>query len=76
MDDRIFVTSTLSGQLTIPERVYIDTDKYEGSYVFDPTTEIQEIQIKDKVATQNIIINPIPSNYGLITWDGNALTIS
>ena len=25
---------------------------------------------------KNIRINPIPSNYGLITWDGSVLTVS
>lgn len=25
---------------------------------------------------RNVTVNPIPSNYGLITWDGNTLTVS
>jgi hypothetical protein len=30
----------------------------------------------EKVVTRNIVINPIPSNYGLITWNGSTLTVS
>lgn len=51
-------------------------DEYDGSYEFTPTEETQTIEIEDKRATENIIINPIPSNYGLITWDGATLTVS
>ena len=56
--------------------VYGDTEEYEGSYVFTPTQSTQTIPIADKKATQDIIINPIPSNYGLITWNGAILTVS
>lgn len=49
---------------------------YEGSYSFTPTTDYQTIEIKDKRATADIVINPIPSNYGLITWNGSTLTVS
>ncbi len=51
-------------------------DVYEGAYEFTPTDEPQTIAIENKRATQNITINPIPSNYGLITWDGATLTVS
>lgn len=49
---------------------------YTGEYVFTPTQGTQTVYIEDKRATQNILINPIPSNYGLITWNGNVLTVS
>lgn len=49
---------------------------YDGDYEFTPTDEPQTIAIENKRATQNITINPIPSNYGLITWDGATLTVS
>lgn len=51
-------------------------DVYEGTYEFTPTDATQTIAIENKRATQNIIINPIPQNYGLITWDGATLTVS
>ena len=49
---------------------------YDGAYEFTPTQETQTIEIDHKTATQDIIINPIPWYYGLITWDGSALTVS
>ncbi len=49
---------------------------YTGSYEFTPSSETQTILIKGLTAKQDIIINPVPSNYGLITWDGSVLTVS
>ena len=49
---------------------------YEGEYEFTPTQSTQIIPVNGKLATDNITINPIPSNYGLITWNGSTLTVS
>ena len=49
---------------------------YEGDYEFTPTQQQQVIQIAGKAARQDIIINPIPSNYGLITYNGSFITVS
>lgn len=48
---------------------------YDGAYEYTPTEEVQTISIAGHKATENIIINPIPSNYGKVTWTGTALTI-
>lgn len=48
---------------------------YTGEYTFTPSNETQEIETADKTLTQNIIINPIPSNYGLVSYDGSILSI-
>lgn len=64
----------ISGLLTIPSAVDVET--YDGSYEFTPTADTQTIEIEQKMATANIIINPIPSNWGLITWNGATLTVS
>jgi len=53
-----------------------DSDHYEGSYTFTPTDTEQIIPTYNLVMDDNITINPIPSNYGLITWDGSTLTVS
>lgn len=56
---------------------YIDTTElYAGSYEWTPTDEEQTIPIANLKATENITINPIPNNYGLITWNGSTLTVS
>jgi hypothetical protein len=64
----------LTGRLTIPQGVAAET--YDGPYEFTPTADTQTIEIEQKMATADIIINPIPSNWGLITWNGSVLTVS
>ena len=54
----------------------IVADNFEGAYEYTPTQDVQIIEIAQKKAVQNITINPIPSNYGKITWNGSALTVS
>ena len=63
----------IGGTMTIPQRI---TDEFGGPYVYTPTAEEQTILIKNKTAVDNITINPIPSNYGLITWNGSTLMVS
>lgn len=65
---------TIQGLLTIPSSANVDI--YDGSYSFTPTESEQVITIEHKMATQNITIEPIPYNYGLVTWNGSALTVS
>ena len=65
---------TIGGTLTVPSVAGVD--RYEGSYDFTPSEEEQTIAIDHKMATQDITIQPIPTNYGLITWNGTTLTVS
>lgn len=51
-------------------------DGYSGQTVITPTQNEQVLATAGLVVAENIIINPIPSNYGLITWDGSTLTVS
>ena len=53
-----------------------DYPYYTGEYEFTPTQDTQTVQTKGHVLTEDIVINPIPSNYGLITWNGSVLTVS
>ena len=53
-----------------------DHDYYEGETTFTPSDTVQVIQTKDLVLGDDITINPIPSNYGRITWNGSFLTVS
>lgn len=64
----------LAGSFTVP--ITIETPPYMGEYNFTPTQEAQTVEISGLRATQNITINPIPQNYGLITWNGATLTVS
>lgn len=54
----------------------IPVPKYEGPYEFTPGAEEQTVPIAQLQATQDITINPIPSNYGLVTYNGSVITIS
>ena len=64
----------LTGTLQIPTMASVE--RYEGEYTFTPTEEAQTIAIEQKLATADITIEAIPSNYGLITWDGTHITVS
>lgn len=81
-------TNTLSVALAVASNTYnvgmgVDfvvvsglSEHYVGEYEFTPTDTAQTVSIKDKVADEDIIINPIPSNYGKISWNGSVLTVS
>ena len=56
--------------------VVSSTDQYTGPYEFTPTDQTQTVEIATLQAIQDITINPIPNNYGLITWNGSVLTVS
>ena len=56
--------------------IVISNAPYHGEYEFTPTDETQTVETAGLVLEQDIIINPIPSNYGKITWNGAVLTVS
>lgn len=49
---------------------------YDGPYEFTPSSELQTIETVGLRMTDNVTINPIPNNYGLITWNGSIITVS
>lgn len=53
-----------------------EAPEYEGPYEFTPTEETQTVECENMLTTENIVINPIPNNYGLITWNGSIITVS
>lgn len=62
-----------SSQIT---RSFVDRDPYTGAYEVTPSQETQTLETENKRMTGNVTINPIPSNYGLITWNGAFITVS
>ena len=54
----------------------VNPEEYEGEYTVTPTQVRQVLSTNRKVMTDDITIEPIPSNYGLITWDGSTITVS
>lgn len=76
-DLTLSVDNADSVELSVAESVEMFTvDDYMGEYEYTPTAETQTVSIEGLRASQDIVINPIPSNYGLITWDGSTLTVS
>lgn len=65
-------TITAKAQIYKPPSI----NPYTGAYEYTPTDNAQTIPIFGLTATRDIVINPIPSNYGKITWDGSTLTVS
>lgn len=50
---------------------------YTGQTTITPLRNITQIlPTANTTVLDAIVVNPIPSNYGLITWDGSKLTIS
>ena len=66
--------AALSFDLKTPSQIGVDN--YEGEYVVTPSSETQTLNTNHLRMTQNVTINPIPSNYGLITWNGSNLRVS
>lgn len=50
-------------------------DPYEGPYEVTPTQETQILPTRLKGMLNNVKINPIPSNYGLVSWNGAFLKV-
>lgn len=53
-----------------------DVPVYDGPYEATPSNVAQIIPTAQLLMTENFTVNPIPSNYGLITWNGSVLTVS
>lgn len=51
-------------------------EHYEGDYNVTPNLETQILPTEGLAMWHDVVVNPIPSNYGLITWDGAKLTVS
>lgn len=50
--------------------------EYEGVTEITPAQETQTLHTAHLLVPVDIVINSIPRNYGLITWNGSTLTVS
>lgn len=80
-DSVVTVSPSLSGDISVAADIvnniaYSNMPEYEGPYEVTPSGETQTLATAARVLVENIIINPIPSNYGLITWNGSVITVS
>ena len=56
--------------------VHGSAEPYTGEYEVTPSQETQTLNCAGLQMSENVVVHPIPSNYGLITWNGAALTVS
>ncbi len=49
---------------------------YDGPTEVTPSQEAQVLATTNKRVLSDITVNPIPSNYGLVTYNGAIITIS
>ena len=66
--------ATIQGKLTVP--LHVLPPIYSGPYEVTPSSTEQVLETDAFYMNGNITINPIPNNYGLITWNGSTLTVS
>lgn len=74
LSGRITPQERIRGNITIPAKIL--PEEYHGSYDIIPGSEAQILETGEHWLPDNIIIEPIPNNYGLITWDGSVITVS
>lgn len=77
----IYIPMTVSGPSPIPMSIAASIvvppgSQYEGPYSVTPSQETQALATEGLVMIEDVVVNPIPSNYGLITWSGSVLTVS
>ena len=58
------------------EGIPIYPTPYSGTIDVTPSEERQTLSTAGYMLQADIVVEPIPSNYGLITWDGTTLTVS
>lgn len=64
--------ASVDGGLTIPATV---ARKYTGDYSVIPNDNQQVLETEGLMLTENIVIEPVPSYYGRILWDGSVITV-
>ena len=56
--------------------VYQGGEAYEGDYEITPSEEVQTLPTANRQLARNIVVAPIPKNYGRITYSGGGIIIT
>ena len=72
MSASITPSSGISGTLSIRGS---HSAPYQGEYVITPSEGEQVLDTSSRLMLDDLVIEPIPSNYGRILWDGSKLTV-
>ena len=75
-DAEIVLVTRKQHAIHLDVEAWAEMEDYDGPYEVTPSAEEQVLHTKYRNMSGNITVNPIPSNYGLITWDGHVLTVS
>lgn len=67
--------AAISSEVYPPCR-YKDRDVYDGTVTVTPSSTAQVLATGGHTMATDVTVEPIPSNYGLITWNGSTLTVS
>lgn len=70
------VSTPWSANIGMDMMVRVDGIPYTGQTAVIPSDTRQVLPTSGTLLTQDITIEPIPQNYGLITWNGSTLTVS
>lgn len=73
---KMTVSTQPSVGMTVGADIIRPPATYSGPLIVTPTEDTQTLDTGGKVVGGNIVIEPIPNNYGLITWNGSVLTVS
>lgn len=69
-------TDIISGTITYGNGGSEYIIPYDGVYEVTPTQETQTLLTQGKTLERDVVVNPIPSNYGRISYNGSVLTVS
>ena len=76
LDGDLGLTQAGSAECGIVTRVHDPQPTYTGETDITAGAEAITLETRGKLMTEDIIVEPIPSNYGLLTWDGSTLRVS
>lgn len=54
-------------------RIGVEIDPYEGPFEATPTDKAQVFQTGGKLMGNNFVVNPIPKEYGLISYNQDGI---
>ena len=76
IDGDLNLDNHLEGEYGTYTKVRELPPSYDGGYTVTPSDSAQVLDTAGKLMAENLTVEAIPSNYGLITWDGATLTVS
>ena len=68
------LTQDLDGEFGTFQKV-TDVEQYRGDTDVTPSDHVQVLHTSGLMLNEDIVINPVPDNYGRIAWNGSYLTV-